>query len=158
MEYSDSQLATHLNVNRSTAFRWRKVGCPTNDLEAAAQWAQNRKPAARKLRAGELDSSESNTATKKIQAEVVEAVAPVVVEGETAYDVRNRLQAQEKSISAEISGLNQALEEARSANDEKAAYRLLQALKSAREEHRRQADSLLKAEGRIILLKKIEES
>jgi hypothetical protein len=50
------------------------------------------------------------------------------------------------------------LEEARSANDEKAAYRLLQALKSASEEHRRQADSLLTAEGRIILLEKIEES
>jgi hypothetical protein len=137
MEYSDIQLATHLHVNRSTAFRWRKVGCPTNDLEAASQWAQNRKPAG-----------------KKITTEGVESIAPVVVAGETAYDVRDRLQAQEKSISAEISGLNQALEEARGANDEKAAYRLLQALKSAREEHRRQADSFLKAEGRIILLEK----
>jgi hypothetical protein len=45
MRYSDVQLAAHLHVNKSTAFRWRKVGCPTNDLEAAAQWAQNRKPA-----------------------------------------------------------------------------------------------------------------
>jgi hypothetical protein len=46
------------------------------------------------------------------------------------------------------------LEQARLSNDESAAYKLLQALKSAREEHRRQADSLLKAEGRIILLEK----
>jgi hypothetical protein len=46
------------------------------------------------------------------------------------------------------------LEQARLSNDEKTAYRLRQALKSAREEHRRQADSLLKAEGRIILLEK----
>ena len=108
MEYSDRQLATHLHVNRSTAFRWRKVGCPTNDLEAAAQWAQNRKPAG-----------------KKSTTEVAETVPPVIVAGETAYDVRDRLQAQEKSISAEISDLNQALEEARGANDEKAAYKLL---------------------------------
>jgi hypothetical protein len=142
MEYSDSQLATHLHVNRSTAFRWRKVGCPTNDLQAAEQWAANRKPAAKKA--------------------MIEVVVPTgytepttsTAESETAYDVRDRLQSQEKTISLEITGLNQALEEARGANDEKAAYKLLQALKSAREEHRRQADSLLKAEGRIILLEK----
>jgi hypothetical protein len=73
---------------------------------------------------------------------------------ETAYNVRDRLQAQERSISGQITGLNTALEQARLGNDEKSAYNLLQALKSAREEHRRQADSLLKAEGRIILLEK----
>jgi hypothetical protein len=142
MEYSDSQLATHLHVNRSTAFRWRKVGCPTNDLEAASQWAQNRKPAQKKSNvevAGPSRTTEPATST---------------TEPETPYSVRDRLQAQEQSISAEIVGLNQALQEARITNDEKAAYRLLQALKSAREEHRRQADSLLKAEGRIILLEK----
>jgi hypothetical protein len=141
MEYSDSQLATHLHVNRSTAFRWRKVGCPTNDLEAASQWAQNRKPKPKPPIAEASISAFAETVTKR-------------VEGETPYSVRDRLQTQEQSISAEISGLNQALEEARCANDEKAAYKLLQALKSAREEHRRQADSLLKAEGRIILLEK----
>ena len=112
MEYSGSQLASHLHVNRSTAFRWRKEGCSTNDLEAASHWAQNREPAG-----------------KNITTEVVESITPVVVVGETAYDVRDRPQAQEKSISAEISGLNQALGEARGANDEKAAYKLLQALK-----------------------------
>jgi hypothetical protein len=137
MEYSDIQLATHLKVNRSTAFRWRKSGCPTNDLNAATQWAANRKPIATKLK-----------------TEVLEDVAPIPVNGETAYDVRDRLQAQEQSISAEISGLNAALQQARSANDEQKAYKLLQALKSAREEHRRQADSLLKSEGRIILLER----
>jgi hypothetical protein len=137
MEYSDVQLAAHLNVNRSTAFRWRKNGCPTDSLEAATQWAQNRKP----------------IATKQ-QTEVLEAVAPIAVNGETAYDVRDRLQAQEQTISAEIAGLNAALQQARSANDEQKAYKLLQALKSAREEHRSQADSLLKSEGRIILLER----
>ena len=53
---------------------------------------------------------------------------------ETAYDVRDRLQAQERSISAEITELNSSLEQARHANDEKAAYKLLQTLKSARGE------------------------
>jgi hypothetical protein len=140
MEYSDIQFATHLNVNRSTAFRWRKVGCPTNNLEAASQWAQNRKPAQKK--------------TTVEVAVPLGNIEPVYATGEpeTPYSVRDRLQAQEQSISAEIAGLNQALQEARIANDEKAAYRLLQALKSAREEHRRSADSLLEAEGRIILL------
>ena len=53
--------------------------------------------------------------------------------------MRDRLQAQERSISAEITGLNAALDQARMSNDESAAYKLLQALKSAKEEHRRQA-------------------
>jgi hypothetical protein len=142
MRYSDVQLAAHLQVNKSTAFRWRKLGCPTNDLEAASAWAQNRKPAQKKTTveiAGPSRTTEPATSTP---------------EPETPYSVRDRLQAQEQSISTEISGLNQALQEARITNDEKAAYRLLQALKSSREEHRRQADSLLKAEGRIILLEK----
>jgi hypothetical protein len=110
----------------------------TTDLDAAKAWAQNRKPHTKRLLA--KDSAES--------------VAPIPVEGETAYNVRDRLQAQERSIASEIEGLNSALEQARLSNDESAAYKLLQALKSAREEHRRQADSLLKAEGRIILLEK----
>jgi hypothetical protein len=142
MEYSDRQLATHLHVNRSTAFRWRKVGCPTNDLEAASQWAQNRKPAQKKstLEVGApLGSTEPATST---------------AEPETAYDVRDRLQSQEKSISAEITALNIALQEARCANDEKLAFKLLQSLKSAREEHRKQADSLLKCESRIIVIER----
>jgi hypothetical protein len=110
---------------------------PTDDLEAAKAFAQNRKPT-----------------TKREPKDAIEDVAPIPVEGETAYNVRDRLQAQERSISGEIQGLNAALEQARLSNDEKEAYKLLQALKSAREEHRRQADSLLKAEGRIILLEK----
>jgi hypothetical protein len=100
MEYSDIRLATHLDVNRSTAFRWRKNGCPTDSLEAATQWAANRKPTANKLK-----------------VEVLEAVAPIPVNGETAYDVRDRLQAQEQTISAEVAGLNTALQQARSANE-----------------------------------------
>ena len=106
-----------------------------------------------------MDSNESNTAQKKTTIEVAVPLkdiepANATAEPETPYSVRDRLQAQEQSISSEISGLNQALQEARITNEEKAAYKLLQALKSAREEHRRQADSLLKAEGRIILLEK----
>lgn len=108
MKYTDIQLATHLKVNRSTAVRWRKSGCPTNSLEAATAWAQNRKPAATKRK-----------------TEIIDDVPPIPVEGETAYDVRDRLQAQEQSISAEISGLNAALQEARLANDEKKAYKSL---------------------------------
>jgi hypothetical protein len=135
MEYSDVQLGQALGVHRSTAFRWRKEGMDCSDIEAAKAWAQNRKP-------------------KPKQPMAQESIAPIPVEGETAYNVRDRLQAQERSISSEITGLNAALEQARLGNDEGAAYKLLQALKSAREEHRRQADSLLKAEGRIILLEK----
>jgi hypothetical protein len=106
-----------------------------------------------------LDSFESNTAQKR---NTIAVSAPLgrtepttsTTEPETPYSVRDRLQTQEQSISAEIAGLNQALQEARVTNDEKTAYRLLQSLKSAREEHRRQADSLLKAEGRIIILER----
>src|ERR1700685_189466 len=137
MEYSDIQLAALLNVNRTTAFRWRKAGCPTDDLEAAKEWSQNRKPATSRTKNG-----------------VVEEVSPIPVIGEDPYAVRDRLMAQEQTISSEIAGLNVALQQAITANDEKTAYRLLQALKSAREEHRKQADSLLKAQGRIILLEK----
>jgi len=137
MAYSDRQLAAHLHINTSTAWRWRKAGCPTDDLEAASQWAQNRKPAG-----------------NRVKNEVVEQVTPIPVQGEDPYSVRDRLQDQEQTIAGEISGLNLALQQARAANDEKSAYKLLQALKSAREEHRKQADSLLRAEGRIILLEK----
>src|ERR1700736_5375909 len=112
MEYSDVQLGQALGVHRSTAFRWRKVGMPTNDLEAAKSWAQNRKP-------------------KPKPSMAQESIAPIPVEGETAYNVRDRLQAQERSIASEITGLNAALEQARLSNDESAAYKLLQALKSA---------------------------
>jgi hypothetical protein len=101
------------------------------DLEAATEWAQNRKPA-----------------QKRIKNEVVEEITPILVSGEDPYSVRDRLQAQGQTISSEIAGLKLALTQARTANDEKLAYRLLQAVKSAREEHRKQADSLLKAEGR----------
>jgi hypothetical protein len=142
VDYTYIQLAKALNVNRTTAYRWRKAGCPTNDLEAAAAWAQNRKP-----------TQKRSTTEVAIALSNAETVNPTT-EPETPYSVRDRLQTQEQSISAEIAGLNHALEEARISNDEKAAYKLLQALKSAREEHRRQADSLLKAEGRIIILEK----
>ena len=54
-----------------------------------------------------------------------EGAALIPVIGETAYDVRDRLQAQERSISSEIIGLNAALEQARLSNDESAASELL---------------------------------
>jgi hypothetical protein len=142
MEYSDVQLGQTLGVHRSTAFRWRKAGMCCSDLEAAKAFAQNRKP---KLNLPAVTGLAESIAPKPLAK---------VPETETAYDVRDRLQAQERSISAEISGLNSALEQARLSNNEGSAYKLLQSLKSAREEHRRQADSLLKAEGRIILLEK----
>jgi hypothetical protein len=142
MAYTDTQLAKELGIDRTTAWRWRKEGMPSDDLEAAKAFAQNRKP---KPKPAQIMETVAGDKTLTIHAGE---------KTETAYDVRDRLQAQERSISAEITDLNSALEQARHANDEKAAYKLLQALKSAREEHRRQADSLLKAEGRIILLEK----
>jgi hypothetical protein len=68
--------------------------------------------------------------------------------------VRDRLQAEEQAISREISALNLALKKARAANDESRLFKIVQSLKSARTEHRAQADALLKAEARIILLEK----
>jgi len=76
------------------------------------------------------------------------------VTGESVYDVRDRLHKEERSIASEIAGLNAALEQARSLNDEKSAFKLLQALKSSREDHRRQVDALLKSEARILQLEK----
>jgi len=81
-------------------------------------------------------------------------VEPIPVAGESVYDVRDRLHKEERSIAAEVAGLNVSLEQAPSLNDEKSAFKLLQALKSAREDHRRQVDALLKSEARILLLEK----
>jgi hypothetical protein len=133
MPYSDSELAKLLKVNRSTIYLWRtKFGMPVDDLESAKAFAANRKPASRR--------------TTKIE------VDPIPVSGESVYDVRDRLHREEQLIASEISGLNAALESARSHADEKQAFRLLQALKSSREDHRRQVDALLKSESRILLL------
>jgi hypothetical protein len=144
--YTDTQIAKALGIDRTTAWRWRKEGLPAEDLELAKAWAQNRKPKP-KVSVEPNPVMETFVGDKKLTIHAGEKV-------ETAYDVRDRLQAQERTIAAEIQGLNAALEQARLGNDEKSAYKLLQALKSAREEHRRQADSLLKAGGRIILLEK----
>jgi hypothetical protein len=56
-----------------------------SDLDAAKAFAQNRKP---KPKPPMLKDS-------------AESVAPIPVEGETAYKVRDCLQAQERSIAAE---------------------------------------------------------
>jgi hypothetical protein len=146
MEYTDTQLAKALGIDRTTAWRWRKEGMPSDDLEAAKAFAQNRKPKPKPASVAP-EVMETVVGDKTLTIHVGEKI-------ETAYDVRDRLQAQERTIAAEIQALNASLEQARHANDEKSAYKLLQALKSAREEHRRQADSLLKAEGRIILLER----
>lgn len=148
MEYTDTQLAKALGINRTTAWRWRKEGCPDDDLQAAKAFAQNRKPRPK--------PKPTNVVAPQVMETVVgdKTLTLPPVEVETPYNVRDRLQAQERTIAAEIEALNSALAEARGAGDEKQAYKLLQALKSAREEHRRQTDSLLKAEGRIILLEK----
>ncbi len=135
MAYTDIELSKVLKVNRSTIFRWRtECGMPIDDLEAARAFAANRKPATKR--------------TPKVE------VDPIPVIGESVYDVRDRLHKEERSIAAEVAGLNVALEQARSLNDEKSAFKLLQALKSAREDHRRQVDALLKSEARILLLEK----
>jgi hypothetical protein len=120
---------------------------PAEDLELAKAWAQNRKPKP-KVNVAPKPVMETLVGDKKL---LLKSDGEKV---ETAYAVRDRLQAQERTIAAEIQGLNAALEQARHANDEKSAYKLLQALKSARNEHRAQADSLLKAEGRIIILER----
>jgi hypothetical protein len=98
--------------------------------------AQNRKPATKR--------------TPKVEVEPI----PIPEGDENVYSVRDRLHKEERSIAAEVAGLNLALEQARSLNDEKSAFKLLQALKSAREDHRRQVDALLKSEARILLLEK----
>jgi len=135
MIYTDIELSKVLKVNRSTIFRWRtECGMPVDDLEAARAFAANRKPATKR--------------TPKVE------VDPIPVTGESVYDVRDRLHREEQFIASEIAGLNVALEQARSLNDEKQAFKLLQALKSSREDHRRQVDALLKSEARILLLEK----
>jgi len=117
MTYTDIELSKLLKVNRSTIFRWRtECGMPVDDLEAARAFAETRKPATKRAPKVEVD--------------------PVPATGESVYDVRDRLHKEERSIAAEVAGLNVALEQARSLNDEKSAFKLLQALKSAREDHR----------------------
>jgi hypothetical protein len=131
--YTDLELSKLLHVNRSTIFRWRtECNMPVDDLESARAFAAKRKPATKR--------------TPKVE------VDPVPVTGKSVYDVRDRLHKEERSIAAEVAGLNAALEQARSLNDEKGAFKLLQALKSTREDHRRQVDALLKSEQRILNL------
>lgn len=135
MIYTDIELSKVLKVNRSTIFRWRtECGMPVDDLEAIRAFAANRKPATKRAPKVEVD--------------------PIPVAGESVYDVRDRLHQEERRIAAEVAGLNASLEQARSFNDEKGAFKLLQALKSIREDHRRQVDALLKSEARILLLEK----
>jgi hypothetical protein len=137
MIYTDMELAKVLKVNRSTIFRWRtENGMPIDDLEAARAFAANRKPATKR--------------TTKVEVDPI----PIVDGDESVYAVRDRLHQEERRIAAEVAGLNVALEQARSLNDEKSAFKLLQALKSARDDHRRQVDALLKSEARILLLEK----
>jgi hypothetical protein len=66
---------------------------PIDDLDAARAFAQKRKPATKR--------------TPKVE------VDPVPVTGESVYDVRDRLHKEERSIAAEVAGLNVALEQAR---------------------------------------------
>jgi hypothetical protein len=135
MIYTDIELSKLLKVNRSTIFRWRtECNMPVDDLESARAFAANRKPATKRAPKVEVD--------------------PIPVTGESVYDVRDRLHREEQLIASEIAGLNASLEQARSLNDEKSAFKLLQALKSSREDHRRQVDALLKSEARILLLEK----
>jgi hypothetical protein len=135
MIYTDIELSKVLKVNRSTIYRWRtECAMPVDDLEAARAFAETRKPAIKRIPKVEVD--------------------PIPVTGESVYDVRARLHREEQLIASEVAGLNAALEQARSLNDERSAFKLLQALKSAREDHRRQVDALLKSEARILLLEK----
>ena len=105
---------------------------PVDDLESARAFAETRKPATKRASKVEVD--------------------PVPVVGESVYDVRDRLHQEERRIAAEVAGLNVALEQARTLNDERGAFKLIQALKSTRDDHRRQVDALLKSEQRILNL------
>jgi hypothetical protein len=135
MIYTDIELSKVLKVNRSTIYRWRtECAMPVDDLEAARAFAETRKPAIKRIPKVEVD--------------------PIPVTGESVYDVRDRLHREEQLIASEVAGLNAALEQARSLNDERSAFKLLQALKSALEDHRRQVDALLKSAARILLLEK----
>ena len=55
-------------------------------------------------------------------------------------------------LRAKLKGSDAAILDARKSGDEKAIYKLLQAIRSAREQHRKQADALLRAEARVIQL------
>jgi hypothetical protein len=98
---TDTQLAKALEVDRTTAWRWRKAGCPTDDLDQAKAWAQNRKPKPKPAMVEDMEG---------VAASIAPDPAAKLQQGETAYNVRDRLQAQERSISAEITGLNAALD------------------------------------------------
>jgi len=79
---------------------------------------------------------------------------PMEGAGESPYDVRDRLRKAEKAIAGEMRGLDEALKRARKDGDVSLAYKLSRSLRSAREEHRKAIDSLLKAEKRIVELEK----
>jgi hypothetical protein len=135
---SDIFLAKEFGVNRSTVFRWRAAGLPdTRNLELVRQWVE-----ARKAESGKEDDA-------------VKSVEPVPVSGNSPYDVRDRLQVEEAAIASEIQGIKAALDKARKKKDEKAVSSLSIALRAARKQHREQADSLLKAEARVV---ELEES
>jgi hypothetical protein len=102
MIYTDTELSKILKVNRSTIFRWRtENGMPVDDLEAARAFAANRKPASKR--------------TPKVEVEPI----PIADDDQSVYTVRDRLKQEERKIAAEVGGLNLALEQARSLNDDR---------------------------------------
>jgi len=143
--FSDLELATALNVDKSTAWRWRtKHGMPNTSLEAARQWAANR------------------AATRNKQ-DIEDVPDPVPVDGDCAYDVLARLRVNEQVIAGECRALTLALNRARSARNasqdaeetarlEKKVFSYSQMLKAVRKEHREATKSLFSAESAVVAL------
>jgi len=142
---SDLQLATALNVNKSTVWRWRtKLGMPNTSLEAARDWASNR------------------VATKNKQ-DLVDVPDVIPVTGDCPYDVLARIRCNEQIIAGEVKALTLALNRARSARNktldenesklqEKKIFSYTQMLKTVRKEHRESTRSLFAAESAVISL------
>lgn len=83
--YTDSELAKLFKVDRTTIFRWRKLGLPNNDSELAFAWVKNYK-------------LNSHPGVATVAEGIGSDVVPIAVKGDTAYDVRDRLQAEEQKI------------------------------------------------------------
>jgi len=140
---SDTELATALNVARTTAWRWRSKGMPNTSIEAARDWASNQ--------------------ASKNQQDVEDIPDPRPVDGDCAYDVLARLRVNEQVISGEIRALTLALNRARVARNnsqdegetklqEKKIFSYTQMLKGVRKEHREATKSLFSAEADVVAL------
>src|SRR5258708_4379557 len=143
-QLTHTEIAKALGVTQPTIHTWRQAGMPTASVEAARQWRETHRP-------------HKGSVTPPVQ-EVLQAPSFELAVGNNPYDVVNRLQTFERTVSGQIEAwVNVSLPQARAARDNaKGRKALLEAertlsliqgkIEFLRREHRDASKALLNAE------------